>query len=140
MFYLVKSSWWIRNLYRQCVWKINTKEKIIYLSFDDGPHPVITPFILDELNKYNAKASFFCIGKNVVLYPDVYKRIIEEGHAVGNHSFTHLNGWKTKDKIYLNDIAEAKKYIDANLYRPPYGRIKSFQLKQLSLPRFSLRF
>ncbi|MBC7535519.1 MAG: polysaccharide deacetylase family protein [Ferruginibacter sp.] len=139
MFYSIKSSWWIRKMYRQCTWSIPVKEKIIYLSFDDGPHPDITPFVLDELKKYNAKAIFFCIGKNVVSYPSVYKRIIEEGHAIGNHTQHHLNGWKTADKLYLDDIATAKKYIDSNLYRPPYGKIKLFQLKQLALPRFNLQ-
>ena len=139
MFYLVKSSWFIKKRYRHCTWKIPTEKKIIYLSFDDGPHPVITPFILDELKKYNAKASFFCIGKNVVSYPDVYRRIIDEGHTVGNHGFNHLNGWKTRDKVYLDDIAEAKKHIDSALYRPPYGKIKSFQLRQLVLPRYNLK-
>ncbi len=114
-------------------------DKTLFLSFDDGPHPVITPFVLDELKKYNAKACFFCIAKNVIAYPDVYKRIIDEGHSVGNHGFNHLNGWKTDDAVYLDDIAEAKKYIDSNLFRPPYGRIGKFQLSQLSLPRFKLK-
>ena len=95
--------------------------------------------MLDELKKYNARASFFCIGKNVLAFPEVYKRIIDEGHAVGNHSFNHLNGWKTNDAIYLDDIAEAKKYIDSNLFRPPYGRITRFQLDQLNKPRFKLK-
>lgn len=126
-------------LYRQCTWSMPANEKKIYLSFDDGPHPEITPFVLDELKKYKAKATFFCIGKNVVAYPEVYKRIIEEGHAVGNHSFNHLNGWKSKDDAYLDDIAEAKKYIDSNLYRPPYGRITRFQLSQMPHPRFRLK-
>jgi peptidoglycan/xylan/chitin deacetylase (PgdA/CDA1 family) len=139
MFYLIRSSWWLRKLYRRCIWSINVKEKTIFLSFDDGPHPTITTFVLDELKKYNAKASFFCIGKNVVAYPEIYKRIIEEGHTVGNHSHNHLNGWKTKDDIYLNDIASAKKYIDSNLFRPPYGKIKSFHLNQLALPGFNLK-
>ncbi|MEO6668267.1 MAG: polysaccharide deacetylase family protein [Ferruginibacter sp.] len=139
MFYLIRSSWWLRKLYRQCIWSVNVKEKKIYLSFDDGPHPTITAMVLDELKKYNAKASFFCIGKNVVAYPQMYRRIIEEGHTVGNHSHNHLNGWKTRDKIYLDDIATAKNYIDSSLYRPPYGKIKFFQLKQLALPKFNLR-
>ena len=139
MFYLIKSSWWIKKFYRHCIWAINTNEKVIYLSFDDGPHPSITPFILEELKKHNAKATFFCIGKNVVAYPNVYRSVIEAGHAVGNHGYNHLNGWKTKDKIYLDDIADAKKNIDSNFYRPPYGKIKSFQLNQLSLPRFKLK-
>ena len=108
------------------------RDKVIYLTFDDGPHPVITPFVLDELKKYDARATFFCIGKNLLANPDVYKRILAEGHAVGNHSFSHLNGWKTKDTAWLDDIAEAKKYIDSNLFRPPYGRITRFQLKALT--------
>jgi peptidoglycan-N-acetylglucosamine deacetylase len=100
---------------------------------------VVTPFVLDELKKYNAKATFFCIGKNVVENPDVYKRILGEGHAVGNHTFNHLNGWKTDDAEYLDNIAKAKQYIDSNLFRPPYGRISSFQQKQLSADRFGLK-
>ena len=139
MFYFVKTPGWLRKLYKQCIWSIPSDEKIIYLSFDDGPHPAITPFVLDELKKYNAKASFFCIGKNVLAYPDVYKRIIDEGHATGNHSFSHLNGWKTNDSKYLNDVAEAKKNIDSNLYRPPYGRIKRSQLRQLGSKNFNLK-
>jgi peptidoglycan/xylan/chitin deacetylase (PgdA/CDA1 family) len=95
--------------------------------------------VLDELKKYNAQATFFCIGKNVELYPDVCKRIIDEGHAVGNHTYGHLNGWKTADEEYLNDIENAKKIIDSNLFRPPYGRISKFQLSQLSKPRFKLK-
>ena len=83
---------------------MNTKEKAIYLTFDDGPHPEATPFVLDELKKYNAKATFFCIGKNVAVHPDIYRRIIEEGHSVGNHTQNHLNGWKTKDALYLADV------------------------------------
>ncbi len=139
MFYFAKTPWWLKKIYSNCIWEVPGKEKKIYLSFDDGPHPTITPFVLDELKKYGAKAIFFCIGKHVITYPEVYKRIIEEGHAIGNHTFNHLNGWKTPDSIYLNDIAEAKNYIDSNLFRPPYGKISFFQLKQLGLPRFNLK-
>jgi peptidoglycan/xylan/chitin deacetylase (PgdA/CDA1 family) len=139
MYYLIKSPWWLKKLYTGCTWSITGNEPVIYLSFDDGPHPDITPFVLDELKKYEAKATFFCIGKNVVAYPRVYQRLIEEGHAIGNHGYNHLNGWRTADKIYLEDIALAKKYIDSDLYRPPYGKIRSFQLKQLGLARFNLK-
>jgi len=139
MFYFVKTPGWLKALYKQAIWSMPADDKKIYLSFDDGPHPAITPFVLDELKKHNAKASFFCIGKNVLAYPAIYQRIIDEGHAVGNHSFSHLNGWKTDDATYLDDIAEAKKYIDSNLFRPPYGRIKRFQLRQLALSRFKLK-
>ena len=109
---------------------VNKKE--IYLTFDDGPHATITNFVLDELKKYNAEATFFCIGNNVIKNPDVYKRIIDENHGVGNHTHQHLNGFKTNDKLYVDDVFEASKYIDSNLFRPPYGRMKSFQAKLLT--------
>ena len=139
MFYLVKSPWWLQQLYSGCVWQIPAENPSIYLSFDDGPHPEITPLVLDHLNKWNAKASFFCVGNNVVNHPDIYRRILDEGHAVGNHSFNHLNGWKQKDEDYLNDIAKAKQYIDSDLFRPPYGKITRFQLKQLDKPAYRLK-
>jgi peptidoglycan/xylan/chitin deacetylase (PgdA/CDA1 family) len=130
--YFVKTPWWLKKFYSSYVWSIPTKEKILYLSFDDGPHPVATPFVLDELKKYNVPATFFCIGKNTVAYPEIFKRIKEEGHKVGNHTYNHLNGWRTKNDIYLNDIAEAGKCIDSNLFRPPYGRIKTSQVRHLA--------
>lgn len=86
---------------------------------------------MDELKKYNARATFFCIGKNIVAYPEIYQRILSNGHSAGNHTFNHLNGWKTEDNIYLKDVADASKYIDSNLFRPPYGRIKKIQAKNL---------
>jgi peptidoglycan-N-acetylglucosamine deacetylase len=131
--YFVKTPWWLKRIYSSYVWSIDTDKKIMYLTFDDGPHPVATPFVLDELKKYQAKATFFCIGKNVAAYPELYQRILEEGHAAGNHTQHHLNGWKTKDEIYLNDISEAAKHIDTSLFRPPYGRITSFQAKHIKV-------
>jgi len=138
MFYLVKTPGWLRRFYGNCTWSMPAEKKKLYFSFDDGPHPVITPFVLDELKKYNAKASFFCIGKNVKAYPEVYRRIIEEGHSVGNHSFNHLNGWKHADDKYLEDIAAAKEYIDSNLFRPPYGRIRKSQLREIAKEKLAL--
>ncbi len=129
--YFVKTPWWLKKLFPAYVWSINTKEKELYLTFDDGPHTLATPFVLDQLKKYNARATFFCIGKNVIAESKIYKRIIDEGHAIGNHTHNHYNGWKTKDKLYLNDILEAGKYIDSNLFRPPYGRITNFQAKSI---------
>ena len=85
-----------------------------------------------RLKQYNAKATFFCIGKNVIEYPDIYKRILNEGHAVGNHTFNHVNGSKTPDQEYIDNIGEARKYIDSDLFRPPYGRITSFQARLLT--------
>ncbi len=129
MFYLVKTPWWLKMLYPGCTWQMPAGEKKLYLSFDDGPHPVATPFVLKELKKYQAKATFFCIGKNVLEQPAIYRQIIEEGHQVGNHTFNHLNGWKTADGSYLENVSKAKKYIDSNLFRPPYGRATKFQLR-----------
>jgi peptidoglycan-N-acetylglucosamine deacetylase len=132
MFYLVKTPWWLKHLYPGCTWQMPGREKKIYLSFDDGPHPAATSFVLETLKKYNAKATFFCIGKNVAEYPFIYEQIIDEGHQVGNHTYNHLNGWKTSDEEYVNDTLLAKKYIDSNLFRPPYGRATKFQLKVLN--------
>ncbi len=132
MNYFVKTPWWLKKLYPKRLWSIDTKEKIIYLTFDDGPHPIATTFVLDELKKYNAKASFFCIGKNVLEYPGIYKRILEEGHITGNHTHNHLNGWKTDNDDYFADIKTATNHISSNLFRPPYGRIRSSQARQLN--------
>ena len=139
MFYMVKTPWLLKKFYPECIWDIKTKEKVLHLTFDDGPHPVATPFVLEELKKYNAKATFFCIGKRVEEHFDIYKKIIAEGHAVGNHTYDHLNGWKVKDGVYLDNISKAKKIIDSNLFRPPYGRITKFQLKQLSGEKYKLK-
>jgi peptidoglycan/xylan/chitin deacetylase (PgdA/CDA1 family) len=131
---MVKTPWLIRKVFSNLTWKIPTREKILYLTFDDGPHPAATPFVLEQLEKFNAKATFFCLGKNVTVHPTIYSRILNNDHAVGNHSFNHLNGWKVKDKDYFDDIIAARKYIDSLLFRPPYGRITSFQARELSRP------
>lgn len=139
MFYLIRTPGWVKKVYKSRVWDITTSGQELFLSFDDGPHPEHTPFVLDELKKYDAKATFFCIGKNVLGYPDIYKRIIEEGHTVGNHTHDHLNGSKTTDARYLENIKEAKQYIDSRLFRPPYGKISGFLVKQLLNPVYGLK-
>ncbi len=131
MFYFVKTPVWLQKLFPKFIWTMNREEKKVYLTFDDGPHPLHTIFVLDVLKKYHAKATFFCIGNNVNLFPEVYKRIIEDGHAIGNHSYSHLNGKKSKDDVYIDDVMQAAKYIDSTLFRPPYGQIKKFQAKVL---------
>jgi len=132
MFYFVKTPWLLKKLYPGCTWHIPSREKIIYLTFDDGPHPMATPFVLDTLKQYQAKATFFCIGKNVVENPAIYRRILDEGHRTANHTHNHLNGWKVKNDQYVHNILEAAKHIDSNLFRPPYGKITRFQVKILS--------
>ncbi len=136
--YLVKTPWWLRKVYSPTLtWKIPGVQNEIFLTFDDGPHPAITPFVLDCLRQYNAKATFFCIGKNVQLYPHIFQQILDQGHSIGNHTHNHLNGWKTKDSEYFKNIILAKKYIDSNFFRPPYGRITRFQIQQLQ-PVFNI--
>lgn len=130
-YYLVKTPGWLKRFYPAYTWQIETKEKNLFLSFDDGPHPEVTPFVLKQLKQYDALATFFCIGKNVVAYPDIYQQIINGGHAVGNHTYNHLNGWRTDNETYLKDVLEASRVIDSSLFRPCYGRITSFQARNL---------
>jgi len=127
MFYFVKTPWWLKKLYSGLLWQVPERDKVLYLTFDDGPQPEATPFVLDTLKKYGAKATFFCIGKNVQEYPLIYRRILFEGHRVGNHTQNHLNGWKVRDRDYLENIRVAALSIDSDLFRPPYGRIGMLQ-------------
>lgn len=113
-------------------------EPAVYLTFDDGPHPKATTFVLDTLAKYNAKGTFFCIGKNVIEYPDIFARIKDDGHAIGNHTHNHLKGWKTKTRDYLENTAQAAQFINSKLFRPPYGRIKREQAKLLHEKGYSI--
>lgn len=109
-----------------------SQEPAVYLTFDDGPHPIATPFALDQLKQYGAKATFFCIGKNVAFQPDLYARILSEGHTTGNHTADHMNGWKHSNRAYLSNIFTAGRHIQSKNFRPPYGRIKMSQARQLS--------
>lgn len=130
--YFIKTPVWLKKIFSSYIWDIAGETKSVYLTFDDGPHPIATPFVLQQLKEYDAMATFFCIGKNVLAYPDIYESILAGGHAVGNHTHNHLNGWKTATDIYVNNIAEAAKYIDTGLFRPPYGRIKKKQAKRVT--------
>jgi peptidoglycan/xylan/chitin deacetylase (PgdA/CDA1 family) len=136
--YLVKTPWILKKLYPSLIWDIKTEAKKLYLTFDDGPHHKATSFVLDTLKHYNAKATFFCIGKNVVENRTIYDRIITEGHTVGNHTQNHLNGWKTDDKTYIDNTKQAALNIDSKLFRPPYGRISKFQIKLLQQLNFKI--
>ena len=131
--YLIKAPFWIRWVYPQLLWRMNTQEKVIYLSFDDGPHETATHFVLDQLKAFGAKASFFCIGKNVLQFPLIYQRILQEGHAVGNHTQHHMNGWNNTVADYLQEVDSAAEHIHSPLFRPPYGRIKRPAISKLKL-------
>lgn len=136
--YLVKTPWWLTKLYPSGVtWKNDDEPNSIYLTFDDGPHPTITPFVLSCLKRFNAKATFFCLGKNVQQFPEVYRQIIDEGHSTGNHTNNHLNGWKTSNDLYFENVRIAGQVIKSSLFRPPYGRIRKAQVQQL-LPVFKI--
>lgn len=122
----------VKQLYPSLHWKIPTNSKEIFITFDDGPTAGVTEFVLDLLNDYQAKATFFCLGKNVEKEPKLFQRILNENHAVGNHTYNHLNGWTTKSDNYLQDIYACSEVFESKLFRPPYGKIKSKQLKKLS--------
>ena len=128
----VKTPPLLKHVFSNLTWNIPNSKKTIYLTFDDGPTPIITDWTLNTLKKYNAKASFFCVGKNVLAHPDIYERIIADGHKVGNHTHTHLKGWKSSTVEYLNNVEEASHCIASNLFRPPYGQILPKQVTALS--------
>lgn len=125
----------LKSIYPSFVWEMETNEKEIYLTFDDGPIPELTGFVLDCLKEYKAKATFFCVGENIERHNDIFKRTINEGHAIGNHTHTHVNGWKTGLKSYLENFESCQnvinKDIETTLFRPPYGRIKRRQANKV---------
>ena len=128
---LIKPPFLYRLFFPNLTWNIPTTEKIIYLTFDDGPIPGVTPWVLDELEKYHAKATFFCIGDNIRKNQQVYQQIIDAGHQTGNHTFNHLNGWKVSTSDYLQNTQLAADVCKSGLFRPPYGKIKFRQATAL---------
>jgi peptidoglycan-N-acetylglucosamine deacetylase len=127
--YLVKTPRLLKAAYSSCIWHIRQNNNSVYFTFDDGPHPEVTPYVLQQLEKYNAKATFFCIGKNVKSYEQVYQQVQDAGHTIGNHTFNHFNGFKVQNEDYLLNIARAGEVIKSDLFRPPYGRITPSQIK-----------
>jgi peptidoglycan/xylan/chitin deacetylase (PgdA/CDA1 family) len=114
------------------LWRMPLKnKKVVYLTFDDGPIPEITPWVLDILDKYGIKATFFCVGDNVRKHPDIYLQILEKGHITGNHTFNHLQGLRTRTKDYIKNVALAADYISSHLVRPPHGHIRFRQFFKL---------
>ena len=137
---IIKPSGFMRMFYPSLLWQMpKTAEKTLYLTFDDGPHPLITPKVLEILRKYNAKATFFCIGNNVQKYPETFELVKKEGHSVGCHTFNHEDGWKTKTDDYIKSVLEANKLINSDLFRPPHGKIKRSELKKLQTSNSKLQ-
>jgi peptidoglycan/xylan/chitin deacetylase (PgdA/CDA1 family) len=126
----------LKKIYSEAIWRKRETEKILYLTFDDGPIPEVTPWVLDLLNEHNIKATFFCVGDNLVKHPILHKRILKENHVIGNHTHNHLSGWSTLSKIYFENIELCENTLKQpegkKLFRPPYGKIKKSQLKALS--------
>ncbi len=130
--YFVKTPRLIQNLLSIFTWRIPTEDKVIYLTFGDGPIPEVTPWVLETLKFFNAKATFFCVGDNVKKHPSVFRQVINEGHAVGNHTFSHLNGWNAENISFFHNIRECAKLVKSSLFRPPYGRLTPQQTQFLS--------
>lgn len=129
--YLVKTPQFIQNLFPNYTWRIPTKEKVVYFTFDDGPIPEVTPWVIDQLAGYDAKATFFCVGDNIQKHPEVFQQVVDAGHAVGNHTFNHLNGWANENIEYFHNIRYCANQMDSVLFRPPYGRLKPKQAQFL---------
>ena len=137
------TSSFLKIAFPKRIWNIQTDQKEIYLTFDYGPTPEVTEWTLDILAQYNAKATFFCIGKNVNLHPSIFKRCVAEGHSIGNHLYAHENGWKTTTDCYLSSVEETHSLflehgVETRLVRPPYGRMKNKQAQELLAMNYEL--
>jgi len=130
-FYTHHTPKWIMKMFPQLIWQKQVDDKILYITFDDGPCPDVTDYVLEILNKYQAKATFFCVGSNVIKYPKLYNTVLQNGHGVGNHTQQHINGFLSKNKNYYDDITTAENSISSKLFRPPYGKIKTSQINYL---------
>ncbi|MFL5728938.1 MAG: polysaccharide deacetylase family protein [Cytophagaceae bacterium] len=144
--YFNNIEWILSGIYPSLVWSVKNTDKTLFLTFDDGPIPGVTDYVLEELKNFNAKATFFCVGHNIEKHPEVYRKIIQAGHRTGNHTYNHLNGWKTRNEEYFQNIESCRKIMDAEngsspitndqspirLFRPPYGKIKRRQIPVLA--------
>lgn len=130
--YLVKSPKIFNRISDQSVtWRMNEASPELYITFDDGPVPGLTQDILDILKEKDVPATFFCVGDNIFKHPDVFQKLLDSGHTIGNHSFNHLNGWRTPNAIYYSNVLKFDNYYPTRLFRPPYGRIKVSQIREL---------
>lgn len=136
--YWHKTPYWLKAFYPGLTWHKSRHEKKLYLTFDDGPIPIVTEYVLEQLQKYGAKATFFCVGDNIAKHPYVFLKIVDQGHRIGNHTFNHIKGWKTKDETYYENIEQCDeilvksyKHNDHPIFRPPYGKITKNQVRHL---------
>ncbi len=127
---IYKVPLFFRRLFRKAgLWEVSTQTKTIYLTFDDGPIPEVTPLVLEILKQYDAKATFFCVGENISKHPDTLKQVLDAGHKIGNHTYNHLRGWEVSQNDYWSNILQSEQYQKTEFFRPPYGRITSKQLR-----------
>ena len=127
----------VQKLAPGLMWHVETTEKEVYFTFDDGPHPEITPWVMDQLEAYNGKGTFFMVGDNAVKYPEVVQQVLDRGHAIGNHTHHHIKGWNTGVEAYVADVQKAQAHLPTALFRPPYGRITPAQVRALK-PHFTI--
>ena len=129
--FIEQAPWFYRILFPGVTWRIPSEKKCVYLTFDDGPIPDVTPWVLDTLDKYGIKATFFMVGDNVRKYPSIYKMVVERGHRVGNHTFNHIQGIRFRTKNYKKNIEKADEFIHSKLFRPPHGHMRLRQVLKL---------
>ncbi len=130
--YLTHTPYFIQSLFPSFIWKVPTNDKKIFLTFDDGPIPEMTPDILDMLDRYDARATFFCVGDNVRRYPALFDSLRKAGHALGNHTYNHLNGWATDSIPYFHNVRHCARLVESDLFRPPYGKLRPSQTQFLT--------
>lgn len=129
--YTIRTPFFLRRLYPSLIWRMPRDQKRIFLTFDDGPIPDVTPWVLNTLKRYGIKATFFCVGANIEKNPDIFKRMLDEGHQVANHTYNHISGWQHGIDTYLENVERCEHLTGSLLFRPPYGRGKRNQYKAL---------
>jgi peptidoglycan-N-acetylglucosamine deacetylase len=130
--FIHKTNFLMRAFYPDFIWKVSENQKVIYLTFDDGPIPEVTEFVLEQLDIYNAKATFFCIGENIVKNPQIFEQLLKAEHSIGNHTHDHVRGWDVEDDFYVENFKKCQEILpESTLFRPPYGRIKKNQAKAI---------
>jgi len=129
--YFIKTPEILKRIYPSQTWSYPVSDKKLYLTFDDGPTPNITEWVLEELKKYSARATFFLVGQNAERHPEIVAQIKKEGHAIGNHTYQHVNGWMSPPKSYMKDVLKANEILHTKLFRPPYGRITRSQTRMM---------
>lgn len=136
--YIVQAPFFLKWYLPEVTWNKSRLKKTIYLTFDDGPIPEVTPWILDLLEKHNIKATFFCVGDNIVKNPHIFARLLKDGHQVGNHTFNHLKGWNYSDEEYIINVDKCQEFTKSRLFRPPFARAKKSQLKKLKEKNYEI--